>query len=81
MARVKLISAKNSKNQNHPCTKFAKATINALEELVALLGPRGVTFHSQDDKIKVPIGITAASKQAPLLMHIEDNVILSDTIM
>ena len=68
---VKLISAKNSKHQNHPRTNFAKATINALEELAGLLGPRVVTFHSHDDKVKVPIGITAASKQAPLLMHME----------
>ena len=75
-APVKLISAKNSKHQNHPCTNFAKATINALEELAGLLGPREVTFHSQDDKAKVPIGITAASKQAPLLMHMEYKVIL-----
>ena len=57
---------------------FAKATINALEELAGLLGPREVTFHSQDDKAKVPIGITAASKQAPLLMHMEYKVILPD---
>ena len=69
MAPVKLISAKNSKHQIHPRTNFAKATINDLQELAGLLGPRDVTFHSQDDKAKVPIGITAASKQAPLLMH------------
>ena len=75
---VKLISAKNSKHQNHPRTNFAKATINALEELAGLLGPRVVTFHSHDDKVKVPIGITAASKQAPLLMHMEYKVILPD---
>ena len=77
-APVKLISAKNLKHQNHPCTNFAKATINALEELAGLLGPREVTFHSQDDKAKVPIGITAASKQAPLLMHMEYKIILPD---
>ena len=77
-APVKLISAKNSKHQNHPCTNFAKATINALEELAGLLCPREVTFHSQDDKAKVPIEITAASKQAPLVMHMEYNVTLPD---
>ena len=75
---VKFISAKNSKHQIHPRANFAKATINALQELAGLLGPREVTFHSQDDKAKVPIGITAASKQAPLLMHMEYKVILPD---
>ena len=77
-APVKLISAKNSKHQNHLCTNFAKAIINALEELAGLLGPREATFHSQDDKAKVPIGITATSTQAPLLMHMEYKVILPD---
>ena len=37
-------------------------------------GPREVTLHSQDDKAKVPIGITATSKQAPLIMHMEYKV-------
>ena len=76
--QVKLISAKNSKHQNHSCTNFAKVTINSLEELTGLLGPREVSFHSQGDKAIVPIGITAASKQASLLMHMEYKVILPD---
>ena len=75
---VMLMSAKNSKHQNHPCTNFAKATINALEELAGLLGPREVAFHSQDGKAKVLIGITAASIQAPLLKHMEYKVMLPD---
>ena len=37
----------------------------------------GVTFHSQD-KTKVPIGYTATSKKAPLLMHMEYKVTLMD---
>ena len=75
-APVKLLSAKNSKQQNHPCKNFAKATISALEELARLLGPPELSFFSQDDKAKVSIGITAASKQVPLLMHMEFKVIL-----
>ena len=76
---VKLISVKNSKDQNHSYTNFAKATINALEELLDfLVHVSWLTFHSQDDKAKAPIEITAASKQAPLLMHKEYKVILPD---
>ena len=75
---VKLTSAKNLRHQNHLCTNFAKATINALEELAGLLGPHEVTFHSEDDKARVLIRITAASKQALLQMHMEYNVILTD---
>ena len=37
-----------------------------------------MTFHSQDDKAKVPIGLTAASKQAPMFMHMEYQVTLPD---
>ena len=71
-APVKLILAKYSKYQNHLRTNFAKATINALEELAGLLVSHEVTFHSEDNKAKVLIGITAASsKQAPLLMDME----------
>ena len=50
---------------------FCSATIRRLEELASLLGPKIVTFLSQDDKANVPIGLTAANKQASLLMHVE----------
>ncbi|KAJ8684545.1 hypothetical protein QAD02_020337 [Eretmocerus hayati] len=43
-----------------------------------MLGPGQVGFISQDDKAKVPIGLTAAKKQAPLLMHVEYMVNLLD---
>ena len=78
LAQIKLISAKNSKHQSHPCSNFAKTTINALEELAEPLGPREVTFHAQDHEAKVPNGITAALKQVPLLMHMGYKVILPD---
>lgn len=35
-------------------------------------------FLSQDDKARVPIGLTAANKQAPLLMHVQYRVSLPD---
>ena len=35
-------------------------------------------FVSQDDKPRVPIGLTATNKQSPLLMHVEYKVSLSD---
>ena len=43
-----------------------------------MLGPREVCFISQDDKARVPIGLTAANKQAPLLRHVEYRVTLPD---
>ena len=68
---MKLISAKNSKQQSHPYTTFARATIKALKKFARLLWPGDITFYSQDNKSKLPIGLTTAKKQALLLMHME----------
>ena len=46
--------------------------------MASILGPNQVSFVSQDDKVRVPIGLTAANKQAPLLMHVEYRVSLPD---
>ena len=43
-----------------------------------MLGPNEVCFISQDDKARVPIRLTAANKQNPLLMHVEYRVSLPD---
>ena len=77
-APVRLVRAQNSEHKEHPSTRFAKATIRYLEELAGLLGPEEVSFLSQDDKCKVPIGLTAANKQAPLLMHLDYLITLPD---
>lgn len=42
------------------------------------MGPEEVTFHSMDDKAKVPNGITAAKKKTPLLNNLEYRVTLPD---
>lgn len=57
---------------------FVRSTIRHLEEVAEFLGPKEVTFYSQDDKVKVPIGLTAANKQVPLMMHIKYKVKLLD---
>lgn len=65
-------------NKCHMDAAFATATIRHLEELASILGPKQVFFISQDNKAGVPIGLTAANKQAPLLMHVEYLVTLPD---
>lgn len=52
--------------------------MNALDELASFLGPNEVAKVSQDDKARVPLGITAATLQAPLLMHLDYAVRLPD---
>ena len=43
-----------------------------------LFGPESVFVVSIDDKAKVQLGITAATRQAPLIMHMEYEVRLPD---
>lgn len=75
---VKLIRAQNDAHTKHIDGQFCTSTIRHLEELASLLGPLEVCFISQDDKARVPIGLTAANKQAPLVMHVEYRVVLPD---
>ena len=75
---VKLTKAQTEAHKEHIDYMFARATIKNLEEIASVLGPQEVCFISQDDKARVPIGITAANKQAPLLMHLEYRVSLPD---
>jgi len=65
-------------HKSHIDGRFAMATINNMEEVAATLGPAEVCFLSQDDKARVPIGITAANKQVPMLMHLEYRVTFPD---
>lgn len=51
---------------------------NDIESVTSVLGPDQVFFWSQDDKARVPLGITAANAQAPILMHMEYRVRLPD---
>lgn len=75
---VRLSKASNDYHQKHVDTEFCKAGIRYLEGIASSLGPEEVIFLSQDDKARVPIGIAAANKQAPLLMHTEYRVRLHD---
>lgn len=75
---VRLMKAQNDLHKKHTDAAFATVGINYLEEIASLLGPQCVSFLSQDDKARVPIGKTAANKQTPLLMHVEYRIRLAD---
>ena len=53
-------------------------TINHLRQLASFLGPNQTAIISQDDKCRIPLGITAANKQAPIMMHVDYKVTLPD---
>ena len=61
---VKLCRASNDKRSKNPDRWFAAKSVSV--------------FIGQDDKAHVPIGITAANKQAPLLMNVKYQVQLPD---
>lgn len=77
-APVKLTRAQTSEHKRHEDSDFCIATIRALESVASLLGPHDVFFLSQDDKARIPLGITAANKQCSILMHMDYLVILPD---
>lgn len=75
---VKLIKAACDEHKSHDDTKFCRSSIKHIEEICSFLGPSEVCVISQDDKAKVPIGITASTKQSPMMMHVEYRVQLPD---
>lgn len=77
-APVKLIKARTDERRKHVDTEFAVTSVRYLEQLASFLGPKSVFFVSQDDKARVPIGVTAANKQGPIIMNLEYRVTLPD---
>ena len=51
---------------------------NNMKDIASVFGAENVFVLSVDDKAKVPIGVTAASKQSPLIMHIDYEIRLPD---
>ena len=75
---VKLAKAKNTARNRHEDVNFTFATKGYMKCIASHFGKDVVLAVSIDDKAKVPIGITAAKLQAPLVMHMEDQVRLTD---
>lgn len=71
---VRLRKAQNDLHKTHVDQYFCTSTIRSIETIASILGPNQVIFLSQDDKARVPLGITAANKQTPMLMHLEYQV-------
>lgn len=75
---MKLNRPEAGHHKAHQDQYFSVASIRLLETVATILGPDSVSFLSQDDKARFPIGLTAANKQAPLLTHVESKVSLPD---
>ena len=57
---------------------FAAATITYLKDLAVIMGSKYAFFLSQDDMAQFHLGLPAANKQAPILMHLEYHMQLPD---
>jgi len=75
---VKLLRPENTLRKKNVDRMFAKSFIDDLHEICKLFGSATVLFLSNDDKARVPLGLAAASLQAPLLVHLEYKVKLPD---
>ncbi|KAF2897910.1 hypothetical protein ILUMI_08267 [Ignelater luminosus] len=75
---VKLIRPSNSLRKEHEDTHFCAGQIKHIRDLAELLGPQTVNVLSVDDKARVPLGLPAAQKQAPILMRYERQILMPD---
>ena len=57
---------------------FAKSFMDDLINVCKFFGPQSVLFLWNDNKTSVALGLSAASLQAPILMHMEYKVRLPD---
>ena len=75
---VKIRKATNNLHKKHIDADFTFASKTFLQDIATLLEPESVFVVSIDDKAKVPLRITVATRQAPLVMHIGYEVRLPD---
>ncbi|CAF5175105.1 unnamed protein product, partial [Rotaria magnacalcarata] len=75
---VRIRRPENSLHKHHGDTKFAQSTIRDLKHIAYTLGNEVVFYLSQDDKCRIPLGIPAAHKQAPLIMNMKIQIKLPD---
>uniref|UniRef100_A0A8C4PZQ8 C2H2-type domain-containing protein n=1 Tax=Eptatretus burgeri TaxID=7764 RepID=A0A8C4PZQ8_EPTBU len=68
---VKLKRTPKSQRKPPADTYFTSTTMSYINDLCSWFGPKTCSFMCIDDKARVPIGLTAASKQAPITMHME----------
>ena len=75
---IKIKRAKNNLRKKHADVSFTFATKEYLKNISTVFGPDSVLVLSTDNRVKVPNGITAATKQAPMVMHVTYEVRLPE---
>ena len=62
----------------HAEADFTFAVKRQMRDVESLFGSDNVFVLSVDDKAKLPVGVTAVTKQAPLIMHVSYEIPLPD---
>ena len=75
---VKIRKAQNTLQNKHEDANFCFATKQYMKDIASLFGAKNVFVLSVENKAKVPIGVTAANKKSPLIMHVDYEVRLPD---
>ena len=75
---VKLLCPENSLGKKNKDRMLAKSFIDDIFEPFISLEPYTILFMLIDDKTHVKLGLTAATLQAPILMHLDYKVWLPD---
>ena len=75
---MKLIRTDNTARDRHIDAGFTFACMQYMDEICSMFGPDSCFYLSLDDKAKVPLGLAAATKQSPILMHLDYQVRLPD---
>ena len=75
---VKIRRAKNNIRARHQDANFTFSIKHYLKQVASFFGSKNAFVLSVDDKAKVPIGVTAAKYQSPLVMHMTYEIRLPD---
>ena len=75
---VKLLRPENSLRKKNIDRMYAKSFTDDMKNLDPLFGPDALMYLSIDDKARIPLGLAAANKQSPILMHLDYKIRLSD---
>ena len=65
---MKLLHTENSLRKENKCRMYAKSLQDDMQSLESLFGPDAILYLSNDVKAQVGIGVTAANKQANVVM-------------
>ena len=72
---VKLLRPECNLRKSNVDRMYARSIVEDTHDIETLFGHDQVTFLSCDDKARIPLGITAVQKQAPIIMSLEYKVL------